>query len=89
MTRQPSRADVVGLLRNGCWTSLPVDTIESLVDGGSVRTLTAGDTVYAEADAGGLAVVLDGLLRVYMHASDGRQVTVRCVRAGAIYAVWA
>jgi len=49
--------------------------------------LPAGDTVYAEADAGGLAVVLDGLLRVYMHASDGRQVTVRYVRAGDLLGV--
>jgi len=38
--------------------------------------------VYAEAAAERLAVVLQGLLRVYMHASDGRQVTVRYVRAG-------
>lgn len=87
MTREPSKDDVVGLLRNGCWTSLPVDTIKSLVDGGRIRTLPAGDTVYAEADAGGLAVVLDGLLRVYMHASDGRQVTVRYVRAGDLLGV--
>jgi len=78
---------VVGLLRKGCWSSLPTDTIESLVDGGRIRTLPAGDTVYAEADAGGLAVVLDGLLRVYMHASDGRQVTVRYVRAGDLLGV--
>jgi CRP/FNR family transcriptional regulator, cyclic AMP receptor protein len=87
MTREPSRDDVVGLLRGGCWASLPIDTIESLVDGGRLRTLPAGDTVYAEADAGGLAVILDGLLRVYMHASDGRQVTVRYVRAGDLLGV--
>ena len=87
MTREPSRDDVVHLLRSGCWASLPVDTITSLVDGGRVRTLPAGDTVYAEADAGGLAVILDGLLRVYMHASDGRQVTVRYVRGGDLLGV--
>jgi len=79
--------DVVGLLRKGCWSSLPVDTIKSLVVGGQVKTLPAGDTVYAEADTGGLAAILDGLLRVYMHASDGRQVTVRYVRAGDLLGV--
>jgi CRP/FNR family transcriptional regulator len=94
MTRAPnppSRAqkkdDVVGLLRSGCWASLPIETVESLVDGGRVASLSAGYTVYAEADTGGLAVVLDGLLRVYMHASDGRQVTVRYARAGDLLGV--
>ena len=43
--------------------------------------------MYAEADAAGLALIVDGLLRVHMHASDGRQVTVRYVRAGDLLGV--
>jgi CRP-like cAMP-binding protein len=43
--------------------------------------------VYIEADAEKLAVVLEGLLRVYMHASDGRQVTVRYAREGGLVGV--
>jgi CRP/FNR family transcriptional regulator len=43
--------------------------------------------VYAEADAEALAVVMHGLLRVYMHTGDGRQVTVRYVRAGDLLGV--
>src|SRR5215468_12305690 len=82
-----ARPPIVNLLRQGCWSSLPPATIESLVEGGRATEFPAGDTVYAEADAGGLAVVLDGLLRVYMHASDGRQVTVRYVRAGDLLGV--
>ena len=66
---------------------MPVDTIESLVDQGRITEYPAGHTVYAEADTVGLAVVLNGLLRVYMHASDGRQVTVRYVRAGDLLGV--
>jgi len=80
-------AGVVALLRRGCWASLPIETIESLVERGRVTEFPAGQTVYAEADAVGLAVVLQGLLRVYMHASDGRQVTVRYVRAGDLLGV--
>ena len=38
------------------------------------------------AKVGALAVTL-GLLRVYMHASDGRQVTVRYVRPGDLLGV--
>lgn len=78
---------VVRLLRTGVWASLPQSTIELLVDGGKVIEFGAGHTLYAEADAAGLALILDGLLRVYMHASDGRQVTVRYVRGGDLLGV--
>jgi CRP/FNR family transcriptional regulator len=75
-------ADVVGLLRRGCWAAVPIGVVESLVDGGRLVDFTAGSAMYAEADAERLAVITRGLLRVYMHAGDGRQVTVRYVRAG-------
>src|SRR4029079_14637022 len=74
--------DVVGLLRRGCWAAVPVDAIESLIVGGRAVDFPSGRTMYAEADAERLAVMMHGLLRVYMHAGDGRQVTVRYVRAG-------
>jgi CRP/FNR family transcriptional regulator, cyclic AMP receptor protein len=80
-------ASVVRLLRTGVWASLPPATIESLVEGGKAVDFRAGHTLYAEADAGGLALVLDGLLRVYMHSADGRQVTVRYARAGELLGV--
>ncbi len=85
--RELTRVGVVGLLRRGCWASLPIATIEALIEGGRFTEFPAGHTVYAEADAEGLAVVMQGLLRVYMHASDGRQVTVRYVRAGDLLGV--
>jgi len=86
-SREPTKDDVVRLLRGGVWASLPIETITSLVEGGRVTSLSAGHTVYAEADTGGLALVHGGLLRVYMHAGDGRQVTVRYVRAGDLLGV--
>ena len=78
---------VVELLRGGPWSSVPADTIASLASRGRIVEFPAGHTVYAEADAERLAVVLLGLLRVYMHAGDGRQVTVRYVRAGDLLGV--
>jgi CRP/FNR family transcriptional regulator len=66
---------------------LPTHTIESLVEGGRITEFAAGHTVYAEADAVALAIVMEGLVRVYMHASDGRQVTVRYVRRGGLLGV--
>lgn len=82
--RDRSAASVVGLLRRGCWGAVPIGTIESLTEGGRVVEFPSGRTVYAEADAERLAVIMQGLLRVYMHAGDGRQVTVRYVRAGGL-----
>lgn len=78
---------VVGLLRRGCWAAVPIETIESLTAGGRVIDFPSGRTVYTEADAERLAVMMRGLLRVYMHAGDGRQVTVRYVRAGDMLGV--
>jgi len=80
-------AAVIELLHRGCWASLPIETIASLTTGGHLIEFPAARTIYSEADAEGLAVVLQGLLRVYMHAGDGRQVTVRYVRAGDLLGV--
>jgi CRP/FNR family transcriptional regulator len=44
-------------------------------------------TVYAEDDPEGFGLVMDGLLRVYMHAGTGREVTVRYARPGALLGV--
>src|SRR5262245_51902723 len=83
----PKDIGVVDLLRRGCWASVPITTIESLIEGGRIVEFPARHVVYTEADTERLAVVLQGLLRVYMHASDGRQVTVRYVRAGELLGV--
>jgi len=74
----------VALLREGPWASLPSGTVDALADGGKLSDVPAGITVYTEADAERFGVVVRGLLRVYMHTSDGRQVTVRYVRAGGL-----
>jgi CRP/FNR family transcriptional regulator, cyclic AMP receptor protein len=54
------------------------------VAGGTFSDIAAGVTVYTESEVERFGVVIRGLLRVYMHASDGRQVTVRYVRAGGL-----
>jgi len=58
--------------------------VELLAAGGRLSDVLAGVTVYTEADAVRFGVTVRGLLRVYMHTSDGRQVTVRYVRAGGL-----
>jgi CRP/FNR family cyclic AMP-dependent transcriptional regulator len=85
--RDRTAVGVVALLRRGCWAAVPTGTVESLMAGGRVVNFPSGGTVYTEADAERLAVMMHGLLRVYMHAGDGRQVTVRYVRPGDLLGV--
>jgi CRP/FNR family transcriptional regulator len=61
--------------------------VELLAAGGRLNDISAGAAVYNEAEAERFGVVVRGLLRVYMHTSDGRQVTVRYVRAGGFLGV--
>jgi CRP/FNR family transcriptional regulator len=84
-TRAPR--DVIALLHQGSWAQLPRPTIERLTIGGRLGDFFSGQTLYSEAEAEGVAVVVRGLLRVFMHASDGRQVTVRYARRGDLLGI--
>ena len=77
---QGSEQLAASLLRGGPWGSLPPRTVERLTAGGTLSDISAGATVYTESDTERFGVVIRGLLRVYMHTSDGRQVTIRYVR---------
>ena len=79
-----STDDVVALLYGGAWAALPRETVERLATGGTVREVAEGVTVYTEAETERFAVILHGLIRVYMNTSDGREVTVRYVRTGEL-----
>lgn len=79
-----SPAIAAALLREGARSSLPEATADRLTEGGSLTDVFSGATIYNEADTERFGVVVRGLLRVYMHTSDGRQVTVRYVRPGAL-----
>ena len=79
-----ARADAVSLLRAGPWASLPATTVHRLAAGGRRLEAAAGAVVYSEADTVVFGVVLAGLLRVCMHTSDGREVTVRYARSGML-----
>ncbi len=81
---QRSQDLAVSLLRDGPWASLPAETVELLAAGGKLSDFPAGLTVYAEADQERVGVIVQGLLRVYMNTSDGREVTVRYVRRGGL-----
>ena len=74
----------VALLRDGPWAPLPRETVERLAAGGRVSDFASRVTVNTEADAERFGVIVRGLLRVHLHMSDGREVTVRYVRRGGL-----
>ena len=76
--------DAIALLRDGPCRSMPPATAQRLAAGGTLIDVLTGAIVYTEADVERVAVVVRGLIRVYMHTSDGRQVTVRYVRRGGL-----
>src|SRR5512146_2930715 len=49
--------------------------------------IPAGATLYYEEDEPRCGLVIDGLIRVYMTAPDGRQITVRYARPGELLGI--
>jgi CRP/FNR family transcriptional regulator, cyclic AMP receptor protein len=56
---------------------LPVEVVDRLLAEGERTDYPAGSTIYREGAAPRTALVIQGLLRVYMASAEGRQVTVR------------
>ncbi len=78
-------ADVRAALDESRLGSLPPAVLQALVADAHELSIPAGSVVHrAGHDAGHLELVVSGLVRVYVTASDGRTMTVRYCRAGAL-----
>ena len=65
--------------------TLPAETIARLAADASRLRVPAGSTVHREGDESAhFEVVVSGLMRVYVMAADGRTMTVRYCRPGAL-----
>jgi CRP/FNR family transcriptional regulator len=58
--------------------------IEGLTDGAVLRTVAAGTTTHRQGDRPFLHLVVDGLMRAYIAVPDGRTMTIRYCRRGAL-----
>jgi CRP/FNR family transcriptional regulator len=67
--------------------TLPREAVERLLSDALSLDIPSGSIVYHESDAPRAALVTRGLLRVYMVAPDGRQVTVRYARTGDVLGI--
>jgi CRP/FNR family transcriptional regulator, cyclic AMP receptor protein len=64
--------------------ALPVDLRDRLTARGVRLEIPAGATFYRDADRPQFVLVVDGVVRIYVTSPEGRQLTVRYARAGAI-----
>ena len=63
---------------------LPAETLETLLETAIRVDVPAGSTIYRADDPPRVALVVEGLLRGYFTADDGRQVTLRYDRRGDV-----
>jgi CRP/FNR family transcriptional regulator, cyclic AMP receptor protein len=75
------------ILADTHWTDLPGPTLERMLKGSRVAHVPARGTVFALADPEPRAgILLAGTARAFLAAADGRQLTVRYARRGALLA---
>jgi len=67
---------------------LPSAAADQLLAGAELVRRAPGTVMYDEGGACGVAIVVHGLLRVFMTSLSGRQVTVRYVRPGDAMGIW-
>jgi len=71
-------------LNGGFLMSLPRGAAERLLAEAIRINVPAGAVIYRDEESPRLIVVVRGLLRVYLTAVDGRQVTIRYARSGDV-----
>jgi CRP/FNR family transcriptional regulator len=79
--------EVDAALARSFLAELPVELVYRLRAEGERADYPAGTTVYRPGADPGAALVVGGLLRVYLSSSGGRQVTVRYARPGDVLGI--
>ncbi|MEJ2597025.1 MAG: Crp/Fnr family transcriptional regulator, partial [Anaerolineales bacterium] len=82
-----SQAAIEGAIARSALRELPPSLRKSLTQGAIPIDIPAGGTLYYEEDEPRCGLVISGLIRVYMTSPDGRQITVRYVRAGGLLGI--
>ncbi|MCA1449827.1 Crp/Fnr family transcriptional regulator [Ensifer sp. IC3342] len=84
-SRAPVGADVRTAIAASHLRSLPPEVIAGLTTDASRLRVPAGSILHREGDTSAhVELVVSGLVRVYVTASDGRSMTVRYCRPGAL-----
>ena len=76
--------DVRAAIADSFLSELDPDLIQRLVEQAIPLDLAAGAILYPEEGDPRMALVMSGLLRVYLTSAEGRQITVRYAREGDV-----
>lgn len=80
-------SEVASAIANSALIRLPASIIERLLVDAVPLDLPAGGTLYRDDERPRCALVVSGLVRVYMSSPEGRQVTVRYARTGDVLGI--
>jgi CRP/FNR family transcriptional regulator, cyclic AMP receptor protein len=83
MSRDQDQA-VTDALAASSLRDLPREVVDGLTEGSLLRKVPPGTTMHREGDPAFVELVLSGLIRGYVGARDGRTMTIRYCRAGAL-----
>jgi CRP/FNR family cyclic AMP-dependent transcriptional regulator len=78
---------VADALARSFLAELPAELVDALQADGERADYPAGTTVYRSGDDPQAALVVRGLIRVYLSSPGGRQVTVRYARPGDVLGI--
>jgi CRP/FNR family transcriptional regulator, cyclic AMP receptor protein len=83
MSRDEDQA-VADALAASSLRGLPPDVMDRLTAGSLLRRVAPGTTMHREGDPAFVELVVSGLIRGYVSARDGRTMTIRYCRPGAL-----
>jgi CRP/FNR family cyclic AMP-dependent transcriptional regulator len=83
MSRDQDQA-VTDALAASSLRGLPREVVDRLTEGSLLRKVAAGTTTHREGDLAFVELVVSGLIRGYVIANDGRTMTIRYCRPGAL-----
>ena len=79
--------DVLSALRQSTLGDLPLDRLEALVRHSRIIVLAHGAEIVPEGEHPPPLLIVEGLIRIYRSAPDGRRVTVRYARRSELLAI--
>jgi CRP/FNR family transcriptional regulator, cyclic AMP receptor protein len=83
MKREHDQA-IIDAIASSSFRGLPRDVVDRLTEGSALRTVAAGTTMHQEGDPAFVELVVSGLIRGYVSGPDGRTMTIRYCRPGAL-----
>jgi len=87
MNQADPRSAIEAAAARGPLARFPRDTVDAWLAAAMRLEAPAGSTLYHELDEPRVGLVVDGLVRLFMTAPDGREVTVRYARPGQLLGI--